>query len=156
MIVAGREGERGDAPDDFGAHPQGFATGHQELNVRAPLEQRFDRGGAGVDQVLAVVQNEQPVGCSNNPAHRDQNTLARLLAHAEDHRDRRRHQVTAGQGGELDEGDFLLGTCGCGEWKVLIRQKDGTQAQADVRFYSKGDYSPTGSVKFSGLVESPP
>ena len=29
-------------------------------------------------------------------------------------------------------------------------QTDGTQAQTDVRFYSTGDYSTTGPVRFSG------
>jgi hypothetical protein len=45
------------------------------------------------------------------------------------------------------EGDFLLAGCGCGDWRVLMSTADGKQWQFPVRFYSTGDYQPTGDVK---------
>ncbi len=38
--------------------------------------------------------------------------------------------------GALDnsEGDFLLATCGCGHWRVLMSTPDGKQWQFPVRF----------------------
>jgi hypothetical protein len=33
-------------------------------------------------------------------------------------------------------GDFLMATCGCGSWKALMTQPDGTQWQVPVRFYT--------------------
>ena len=47
------------------------------------------------------------------------------------------------------EGDFLLATCGCGDWRVLMSTADGKQWQFPVRFYSTGDYQLTGDVKVS-------
>jgi hypothetical protein len=54
----------------------------------------------------------------------------------------------------IDEGDFLLATCGCGDWRVLITRADGAQSQVAVRFYSEGDYSPSGPVTFFGADET--
>ena len=48
------------------------------------------------------------------------------------------------------EGDFLLAGCGCGDWRVLMSTADGKQWQFPVRFYSTGDYQPTGDVKVFG------
>jgi len=48
------------------------------------------------------------------------------------------------------EGDFLLASCGCGDWRVLMSTADGKQWQLPVRFYSTGDYQPTGDVKVFG------
>lgn len=52
------------------------------------------------------------------------------------------------------EGDFLLATCGCGDWRVLITRGDGARAQVAVRFYSDGEYVPSGSVTFYGADEA--
>lgn len=60
-------------------------------------------------------------------------------------------------------GDFLLGSCGCGDWRVLFRDANGDQTQFPVGFYTAGEYQPTGEIlafgepddatdAFSGMV----
>lgn len=40
-------------------------------------------------------------------------------------------------GGVADAGEFMLATCGCGDWRVLVLPTDGTgRTQFPVRFYS--------------------
>jgi hypothetical protein len=44
-------------------------------------------------------------------------------------------------------GDFLLASCGCGDWRALIAPDDGSEnASVVVRFYTVDAYVPTGSV----------
>jgi hypothetical protein len=52
------------------------------------------------------------------------------------------------------EGDFLLATCGRGDWRVLMSTADGKQWQFPVRFYSTGDYQPTGDVTVFGQTDT--
>ena len=52
------------------------------------------------------------------------------------------------------EGDFLLATCGCGDWRVLMSTADGKQWQFPVHFYSTGDYQPTGDVTVFGQTDT--
>ncbi len=52
------------------------------------------------------------------------------------------------------EGDFLLATCGCGHWRVLMWTADGKQWEFPVRFYSTGDYQPTGGVTVFGQTDT--
>jgi hypothetical protein len=52
------------------------------------------------------------------------------------------------------EGDFLLATCGCGDWRVLLSTADGKQWEFPVRFYSVGDYQPTGDVTVFGQTDT--
>ncbi len=48
-------------------------------------------------------------------------------------------------------GDFLLASCGCGDWRVLMTPDDGSpQVQLRVLFYTAGEYTPTGSVDVYG------
>lgn len=53
----------------------------------------------------------------------------------------------------LERGDFLLATCGCGDWRVLIRDDDGRQKQFAVSFYDTGEYDPAGEVVLFGREE---
>ncbi len=46
--------------------------------------------------------------------------------------------------------EFLLATCGCGDWRILITDSDGAQRQFPVDFYTEGEYSPEGSVTVFG------
>jgi len=51
-----------------------------------------------------------------------------------------------------DMGDFLLASCGCGDWRVLIRPNNGApQIQFPVTFYTNGPYQPTGEVAVYGM-----
>jgi len=62
-----------------------------------------------------------------------------------------------------DMGQFMLASCGCGDWRVLLIPNDGNaKTQFPVTFYSNGDYQPTGEVAvyaldgqtgFSGMVD---
>src|ERR1043166_649871 len=49
-----------------------------------------------------------------------------------------------------DDATFLLATCGCGDWRILIQNPDGTQVQLPVHFYTSGDYVPTGPITVFG------
>lgn len=53
--------------------------------------------------------------------------------------------------GGTEVGDFMLATCGCGDWRVLLSPSDGSpQRQWPVQFYSTGDYQATGDVAVFG------
>jgi len=52
--------------------------------------------------------------------------------------------------GGTSQGDFLLGSCGCGDWRVLFRNASGEQVQFPVAFYTKGDYQTTGKILVYG------
>jgi len=52
-----------------------------------------------------------------------------------------------------EAGDFLLATCGCGEWRVLLQNDDGTQYQFPVSFFANGDYSLSKPVTVFGSEE---
>ncbi|MFN0135724.1 MAG: hypothetical protein ACKVS9_06350 [Phycisphaerae bacterium] len=54
---------------------------------------------------------------------------------------------------QQEAGDFLLGSCGCGDWRVLFRDADGDQTQFPVGFYTAGEYQPTGEVLTYGTAE---
>ena len=56
----------------------------------------------------------------------------------------------AWNGAEQPAGDFMLATCGCGDWRVLLTEADGSQTQFPVSFYTDGPYVPTGSVTVFG------
>jgi hypothetical protein len=48
-------------------------------------------------------------------------------------------------------GNFLLASCGCGDWRVLFRPYDGSpQISFPVQFYSFGDYRPSGLITVHG------
>ncbi|HUN82682.1 MAG TPA: hypothetical protein VMV81_14350, partial [Phycisphaerae bacterium] len=50
--------------------------------------------------------------------------------------------------------DFLLATCGCGYWRILIQNTDGSQVQFPINFYTDNTYVPTGSVTVFGRDEN--
>ena len=48
-------------------------------------------------------------------------------------------------------GDFLLASCGCGDWRAVFAKDDGTlRMQFPVRFYSEGDYVERGAIALYG------
>lgn len=50
-----------------------------------------------------------------------------------------------------EEGEFLLATCGCGDWRALVTPADGSgQVQFPVHFYSSGEYDPATDVTVYG------
>ncbi len=55
---------------------------------------------------------------------------------------------------EQEVGDFLLASCGCGEWRALASPDDGSpDGSLVVSFYTTGDYVPTGQVVVYGEEE---
>jgi hypothetical protein len=50
--------ERRHQPGDFAGHAERFATRGQDADPRTLAEQRFHHRGTGVDDMLAVVENE--------------------------------------------------------------------------------------------------
>jgi hypothetical protein len=55
---------------------------------------------------------------------------------------------------DQEQGDFLLASCGCGDWRVLMRPADGSpQTQFPVQFYAAGEYVETGDVTVYGTVD---
>ena len=57
--VIRRHGKRRDRADLFALQLERFTAGRQDGDVRAPVEDRVDEVRAGVDQMLAVVENEE-------------------------------------------------------------------------------------------------
>lgn len=54
----------------------------------------------------------------------------------------------------LADGELLIASCGCGDWRALVSPDDGSKAtQFAVRFYSASDYVPTGPVTVYGDVD---
>lgn len=51
---------------------------------------------------------------------------------------------------DQEMGQFLLATCGCGDWRVLLKDSNGDQRQFAVSFYDTGEYDPMGEVTFFG------
>lgn len=55
---------------------------------------------------------------------------------------------------DVDMGDFLLASCGCGDWRVLFSPTDGGQkVQFPIQFYTAGEYSLSGDVLVHGVED---
>lgn len=54
----------------------------------------------------------------------------------------------------VEVGAFMLATCGCGDWRMLLQKTDGTQYQLPVDFYADGEYIRSGPVAVFGQEES--
>lgn len=63
-------------------------------------------------------------------------------------------RVALGDKGIDNSADFLLASCGCGDWRVLIAPDDGSpNMQFRVLFYSEMEYTPTARVEVFGHEE---
>jgi hypothetical protein len=51
-------GQRGDTPGKLSGHPEELAAGGEDSEVSGGLEEGVDEVGAGLDEVLAVVEDE--------------------------------------------------------------------------------------------------
>lgn len=73
------------------------------------------------------------------------------------------------EGDDLSEAAFLLASCGCGDWRVLVQPHDGgAQQQFPIKFYNTtGDYDDPSDVtvygadgeipaEFSGILQQLP
>ncbi|MCB9856646.1 MAG: hypothetical protein H6818_13270 [Phycisphaerales bacterium] len=57
-------------------------------------------------------------------------------------------KTIAPDGAEI--GEFLLATCGCGDWRILIQDADGRQEQCAIRYFTTGEYESEGDIAFFG------
>lgn len=72
-------------------------------------------------------------------------------------------RVQCNDNASSDMGLFMLASCGCGDWRVLVQPNNGAkQFQFPILFYSDGDYATSGEVAvyavdgqegFSGRVD---
>ena len=77
------EGERGNGPGDLAGDAQSLPAGGQDAQLRTGTQQRLGELGAGLDQMLAVVQNQQHLLGSEVVRERLGQRAARLLANAQ-------------------------------------------------------------------------
>ena len=58
-LVKGRPGQRRHTPGGLAFYTQHLAAGDEQMNLRAVAQQVFGEAGAGVDQMLTVVEDQQ-------------------------------------------------------------------------------------------------
>jgi hypothetical protein len=80
-------------------HPQGLAAGGEDAQVGAGPQQGVRQPGAGVHQVLAVVQQQQQTLLPQVVVQRRRHRPPGGLPHAQGLRDGGGHQGLGGQGG---------------------------------------------------------
>ena len=80
-----------------------LAAAREDANLRRGQQQRGGERGAGVDQVLAIVEQQQQTPRLEMTAERLREVDTGALAHAQHLRDRARHQRRIGDRAELDE-----------------------------------------------------
>lgn len=51
-------------------------------------------------------------------------------------------------------GTFMVATCGCGDWRMLLQKQDGAQYQLPVHFYTNETYSPSGPIAVFGREDT--
>ena len=64
-------------------HPQGFPAGHQDLELWTGAQQRLHQLGACLNQMLAIVQDQQQLLCTQLGGQGPNERVIRLLAHAQ-------------------------------------------------------------------------
>jgi hypothetical protein len=103
QLVRVRNRQRGHGQDVLAGDAQRLSAGGQHVQLRARAQQLVDQDGAGIDQVLAVVQDEQQVPAGEVVGQGGQAPVAGLLAQSQ----RVGHGVTEqgrlGQFGQLDQ-----------------------------------------------------
>ncbi len=103
IAVAAVDGERRNEEDMLPADPQRFAAGDQDAQRRAGRQQISSEHRALVEEVLAVVQNQQQIA---RPQILGERPYDILVSHREPQRlrDRKRDQSGVGDAGELHQG----------------------------------------------------
>lgn len=99
----GREGERGDAQWGLAGDADGLAAGGEHAHVGAAAEELLGELGAGLHDVLAVVEEKQEALGAEIGGERVEQGAARVLADAEHGRHGLGDAGRIGEGGELDE-----------------------------------------------------
>ncbi len=91
-------------PRDLARHPERLATGGQDREPRTGGEQAVGEVRDGVDDVLAVVQNDQDRTVSYEPGDGIDGRLGGGLPHPQHARHRGRHRTRVVHRGQLHEG----------------------------------------------------
>ena len=102
-----RQGERRRSPGHLAPHPQGLAAGGQDDDVRAAAQQGGGEAGARVQEMLAVVQDQQQPPLGQLPGQRDLGRPGLGQRHVEHRRDRLGHQLGTRQRRQLDHVDAV-------------------------------------------------
>jgi hypothetical protein len=87
----------------FTANAQRFAAGGQDAETRSQIQQLVEQGGAGVDDVLAVIHDQEQLAVAQKCGQRliDRGRVA--FTYARRARDRLRHRARHRQCGQIDE-----------------------------------------------------
>ena len=99
--AGGGNGQRGHRPHRLTGDPQRLATGGQQPQLSRARQQPLAQPGAGVEQVLAVVEREQQPAQTQRVGQRVEQRAAALLRHTRGGRDAGGHQVRVGQVGQV-------------------------------------------------------
>ena len=101
------ERERRRAPGHLAAHAQRLAAGRQDDNVGAGAQQGGGEPGARVQEMLAVVQDDQQPPLGQLPGQRDLGRPRLGQRHVQHRRDRLRHQLGTRERRQLDDVDAV-------------------------------------------------
>jgi hypothetical protein len=89
--------------DGLPGHSQGFTARRENPQRRRSAEQSLGDLGAGVDQVLAVIQDEQEMTIAQVVAERGAGRTLRALPDTQGGRDRLRYQIGHRERRQIDQ-----------------------------------------------------
>ena len=92
-VVARRDGQRTGAEDPFAWDPQRLAARREQAQLRAGAQEVFCKPGAGVDEVLAIIEHEQQLRLAQALQSVPEQAAVRPLAHTENTGDRFQDQL---------------------------------------------------------------
>ncbi len=98
-----RHAERRDAIDMLAVDAQPFAAGGENDGARAAGDDGLDQPRHGIDDMLAIVENEQQAPRADRARNRLRRNLLAFLLDGEHAGDRRRHQARIGQRRQFDQ-----------------------------------------------------
>ena len=105
-------GERLDRQRRLTGKPERLAAGGEDLEIGAAVEQRPDRAGRRVDQMLTVVDHQDGGLIADRLDRRPQRLLARLRRGTHAVEQRERDALFVEHGGEFDEPHTAVGSTG--------------------------------------------
>ena len=95
--------QRRDTIDAFAFDPQRLSAGRQHGRARTNAHHRFHQLGRRIDDVLAIVEDQEEPLSSDGPSDGLGGNLDAAELEAKDARDHGRHQIGIGQRGQLDQ-----------------------------------------------------
>ena len=101
--AVGGKAQRWDPVDALALDRERLSARGEDAHPGTRAQQLVGELGAGVDEVLAVVQHDEQVPVLQGVDQRLSKGSASLLAHPERRRHLSRHEIGVSQGGEVDE-----------------------------------------------------